>query len=415
MPPKTKPPSIPKGMGRDALEFLEHHGFMARTPAIRSSDYESSLRCPFQYYLSRRLGLTPCLRWSEALSRGSWFHKRAEYWKDTQVVAETKMKYALEEREEELKEICEARGIIGGSRESILLREKKDMQTATAWFEAASKFIIKEENGIKKSFIEVLERPWWRELCLECVLQYDHPEYGTLITQPDILLYHKTQNKIWIVDFKTCAESPSTRLQTCPIEFQTQHYMFVAHYLIQEGTLQKHFDLPEDVEVGGMMHIAVQKPSIQFGSKDKDFDEKHHTLSRGPRKGQVEMRRTYHGEPKFSNYLKRIKDWYNSEGEYEHLAPERILDPPVNISSTYFTPLDTTFAMQYHSRLCHIRRYATVDPAPGNFPLSVKNVSQHGKLSPFAPFYLSPVVDWPNIVQQEGFLFEDRDRVESEF
>ena len=65
-----------RGKSVEARDWLESQGLVAKEPAIRSSDYETILSCPFQYYLSRRLGLVSALRWSAALSRGSWFHKR---------------------------------------------------------------------------------------------------------------------------------------------------------------------------------------------------------------------------------------------------------------------------------------------------------------------------------------------------
>ena len=80
MPPNVQEIKPPEGWGEDAARWLEAHGMVAEVPTIRSSDYESCLGNPFGYYLTRRLGLSDALRWSEALSRGSWFHKRFEYW-----------------------------------------------------------------------------------------------------------------------------------------------------------------------------------------------------------------------------------------------------------------------------------------------------------------------------------------------
>ena len=319
----------------------------------------------------------------------------------------------LGERKGELTKTCELIGIIGDSKEAILDREERDAKCACAWFEAAMQVKIGDTN---KTFTETILAPHFEYLGSEVVMRYEHEEFGPLLIQADALLYHKGQNSVWIVDYKTCAESPTQRLQTCPYEFQTQHYLFTTNYLLGEGTLQRKFDLPEDARIGGMYHIAVQKPSINFGSKDRDCEIIEHELQRGPRKGQIEIRRKYHGEPRYENYLNRCKDWYHATGEYEELAPERVGDPVVNISSTSGRicdpSLDPAWLYEYHRRLRYINHWREVDPVPANFLKSAKALSQHGKMNVFAPFYMTTPDKWPEILNREGFLFEDRDDVE---
>ena len=92
-----------RGNGVEAKEWLEDQELVAKTPAIRSSDYESILSSPFQYYLSRRRGLVSALGWSAALSRGSWFHRRLELFQEPSIVAQQKMEEWFRERCEELK------------------------------------------------------------------------------------------------------------------------------------------------------------------------------------------------------------------------------------------------------------------------------------------------------------------------
>ena len=403
MPPETKPIRIPRTDGKDSKEWLEAHGLVARQPAIRSSDYESVLHCPFQYYLSRRLGLVQSLRWSKALSRGSWFHKRFEYWNLTADEAKKKMEEEFEAREKELTEICHTRGIKGDSKRNVLEREYQDMLCASAWFEASMD---------THPFLSQISKSFWEVLGTEIVAEYNHPQYGRLLAQFDMLLYHKTQGSVWIVDLKTTSHNPIERLQTCPIEFQTQHYMHILKWMLDEQSLTKPFGVTRDAHLGGMMHVAVQKPTIEFGMKDRDYDEKEHTLSRGPRKGQVEIRRNYFGEPKIENYIKRCKDWYQAKGEYEDKKVERETAPTVNVSKTDGMTLDTRYTTEYTNRLKLIHHYSTVDPLPMNFPKSANYLVQFGKMSPFAPFYLTNTGEWPGFLDIEGFMVEDRDDVE---
>ena len=213
----------PKGKGASAKEWLEEQGLVATTPAIRSSDYESILSCPFQYYLSRRLNLVKALRWSAALSRGSWFHSRLELYQESTSFALSQMITWLEQRQEELKEICAGRGIHGEEQMEILDREEKDMYMAFSWFEAMQAFQVPGKGSV----VDYLNKPHWQLLGTEIVAEVNHSEYGRMIGQFDMLFYHKKQNSLYIVDAKTTAGSAIDRLQTCPIEFQTQHYVHI--------------------------------------------------------------------------------------------------------------------------------------------------------------------------------------------
>lgn len=411
MPPQSKPIPLPRTDGKDAKEWLEAHGLVARRAMIRSSDYESMLHCPFQYYLSRRLCLVPALRWSAALSRGSWFHKRLEYYNLSPLEADKRMEADYETREEELRDVCKVRGIYGEERDRIFRREYQDMLCAKSWFEVAASYPVPGRGPLLGPG-GYLSKSWWDILGTEIVAKYTHPEFGDMLAQFDMLLYHEEQNRIFIMDMKTCSCSTISRLQICPIEFQTQHYMHILKYLIEEGAITRQFNIPRDVKVGGMIHIAVQKPTIEFGQNDRDFEEHKHELSRGPRKGQIELRRKYHGEPKIENYIKRCKDWYFAEGQYEDKAPERESDPPVNYSLTPGSTLDTRYTTEYTRRLRLMEQYVMCDPHPVNFPKSARHLNQFGKLSPFAPFYLTPVSEWAGIVATGGFVMEDRDDVE---
>mgnify|MGYP003143424818 CR=1 FL=1 len=397
------------GRGIEAKEWLETQGLVAKKPAIRSSDYETVLSCPFQYYLSRRLGIVSALRWSAALSRGSWFHRRLELFQSSRAGAFEEMSQWLRQSQQTLSETCKSQGIIGAEKERILEQEEKDMLMALSWFESMQEFQVPSKGSV----IDFLNKPWFRILGSEITAEYNHPEYGKMLAQFDLLLYHEKQNALFIVDAKTCTGSTINRLRTCPIEFQTQHYIHILNWLIKSGAVQEKYDLPEDVRAAGMIHIAFQKPTIEFGMNDRDFEIVNHELKRGPRKGQIEQRRVYSGEPRYENYRERCKRWILGTGEFEDQKPARATDPPVNFSHTFgVNILDQQNTMAYHGRLQLIRSYANREGTPGNFPMSANHLKQLGKLSPFAPFYLTEVGDWPTILATEGFQQEDRDNVE---
>ena len=412
MPPEVESVPIPTGRGQDAQKWMEYHGIAGTTPSIRSSDYEGILHCPFQYYLSRRLGLSPALRWSKALSRGSWFHRRLELYRDTPEVIASYTDKMLTDRLEELEEICKTVGIKGESKDKILERETKDFQCAMAWYEVAMNLQIPQKIPTAHEFLKQDHfQHLGSEVGIRLHMPHTHRTGKVQITGMfDTLLYHKEQNSVFIVDAKTTAISPEERLITCPLEFQTQHYMMVLNFAIEAGFLQKIYGLPEDVRVGGMVHIGIQKPTIEFGMKDRDCEEYEHVLQRGPRKGQIEIRKNYEGEPRFENYLERCEDWYRGQGEYEHLAERWAMSPPVNYSLTYGTLLnDEDYIDEYYSRVALVRNYVQCKAIPKNFPRSASHLRQFGRMSPFTPFYLTPPKEWPDIIKAESFIQIDRD------
>jgi hypothetical protein len=400
---KTTPTPVPTGYQLDAWHWLEEQGIKSRQPPTRSSDYGLYLRDPFRYYLSRRLGLIPPLDWSPALNRGTWFHHRLAFFDSDN--AEQDMRGVLLDRKAELEELARE---AGKDHHPLWEREEKDMLTAMAWWDSVCcKVPISKEHG---TFLDYLNKPCWRILGREVLLVTTH--FHPAIAQADILLYNKETNQVWILDAKTCSVYPSVRLSTCPLEFQTLHYMAQAYKLMQDLILQKYYDLPEDATLGGMIHVAVQKCPLEFGRDDRPFVEREHTLLRGPRKGEVEIRRDYEGEPTFEHYLRRQSEWYTASGRYLHRAAEIAEHPPINLSFTFArSGLDRVGWSRYGKMSGLVTTAARCEPVPNDFPMNADNLRpfRGKKLSPYAPFYHMPVSYWPDIIKTDGFQVVDRD------
>lgn len=400
------------------MEWLEFHGITPRRCIpIRSSDYTTLLNCPFSYYLTRHLGLTSGLRHSKALNRGSWFHKRLEYFNRPDEVANTLMAGHLKDRIKELETTCEAYGFIHDQFLMMKEREERDFWCTMGWFEASRNIKVPSTAiGRPITWVEYLANPDFvivgqevlavvkTELCPGC----------PLVAQFDLLILDRKSNQLWIVDAKTCDEAPTLRLVTCPIEFQTQHYIFILTQLLASGVLHKKFpNLPKDVQIGGMFHFAIQKPTIDFNKRtDRPFKWVSHTLKSGPRKGQIEMRKEYTSEePSFQCYLERVQRWYKAEGEYAEFQQDRMLDPPVNFSwSGIDLVLDKDGMESYKARLAHIYLNASATPYPRNFlsnPRACKNRS--GELTELGPFYLLHPADWPTVVSTNRLIQTHRD------
>lgn len=393
--------------------------FEAVVPDIHSSDYRTALSDPFLYLLTRRLGITKALSSGTALTRGSWFHTIAEL--DTLTgeapghpdpltpshPAWLAFLTKVESRIEELTDTCAKQGIVGDARRTILATEREDALTALAWYCSASTVEITPKLG---TFRQFLAKPFWRILGREIPIS-DPMVYGgnRRRTTLDMLLLDLNTNNLWVLDYKSCSEPTTVRLASCPIEFQTLHSISLLQGSLRSGTLYRVFpDLPPPTElkVGGMMHLAIQKPSLRFGQQDRNFTLDTSPFKSGPRKGQPRNEKNYFGEPDPANFRLRCDDWYHGRGEYSHLQAERDASPVVNISYTYAEKLDADAWQQYTRRCLHVQSLATRLVEDGW--LKGEEIAPFNTLSPFAPFYLLPPSQWLEVLQNEGLIVQHR-------
>lgn len=407
----------PAPSGGSVVSFLEQEGLPARTPPLRASDWELGCSDPFAYYLRVRLGITHALSWSEALNRGSWFHRRLECFPSACTEeALPELEVVLEQRKTEIVKVSDGLGLSSEKIQRRLDRETQDFRCALVWFDAATSIAFRTRDGHFTGTVPEYLSPsrGWRLIASELLIVAPSPLGGgepRCVAQLDQLWYHEPTNSLWILDAKTCDEAPEDRLQTCPIEFATSHYQWVLRWALREGVIHLHFDLPKDVTIGGMMHWAVQKPSIEMCNEDRDHRWYEHTLKSGKRKGQIEMRKEYlSDEPRFENYLARCQRWLRGEGEYLDKQAERSATPPVDVS---FTPSNLVFdddgEYAYRVRLNHLTRYATQTPHPRDFPMNPAHLRRFGRLDELTPFYLSPPQHWPEIMLRNGFTTKFRD------
>jgi hypothetical protein len=448
MPPETQPLPLPTDRAKSARQYLESEGLVPRIPSIRSSDYSSSLSDPFGYYLRRRLGLIPALSYSEALSRGSYFHTLfALYDRDDRWQI---FKRQCASRLTEINNISKDLRISEGARADAVQNEQLDQAYATAWYHAFEELPC--ING--QSALDLLSDNFTK-LGAEVRLTWIDERFPKTrqVSQFDLLLLNRKTNKLWIVDAKTTASPPLIRLSTVKEEFQTMHYLHALEWFFARGLLHKQYNLPANVQLGGMMHVAILKPSIQFGQADRDFywesegkrtgitgrimrspvhlqefgeyvikwtknqpspepccgtmDECLHVLHEVTGKKPEKI---YAGEPSLDNYKKRCMRWYKGEQEYLDRAPDFQNDPPVNISYTHASVmLDKDWCMDYLSRVAMIYKLATQEANPCNFLKNIDAIRMGSKLAHYSPFYLTEPKDWPALVQTQQFLVAHRD------
>jgi hypothetical protein len=439
---------MPKDRGRSARAYLESEGLVARIPSIRSSDYGSALSDPFGYYIRRRLGLIPALSYSEALSRGSYFHTLFALYDrgDRHQI----FKRMCESRLAEINSICKELRISETARADAIENERVDQASASAWFSAFETLPCLD----RRTPLDFL-RNGYDKIGAETRLTWVDERFPRTrqVAQFDLLLLNRKTNKLWIVDAKTTASPPLVRLATVKEEFQTMHYLHALEWFLERGLLHKEYDLPDGVSIGGMMHVAILKPTIQFGQADRDF----HWESDGKRTGiagrimrsPVNLRefgdyvikwtrnqpspepccgtmeevlstlhqvtgkkpeRVYQGEPSLHNYTERCMRWYKGQGEYLDKAPDFENDPPINISYTHSSVmLDKDWRTDYLSRVAMIYDLATREANPCNFLKNIDAIRMGSKLAHYSPFYLTEPKDWPALVQAQHFLVAHRD------
>lgn len=403
----------------EGMSSMEAARLVATRPAIRSSDFSLCLHSPFSYFLGRRLGLVKALRWSKALSRGSWAHSAFQHYELSPQSRRVMVERTLEQRQQELSACCSSLGMSPAQRQEVVLRERADADSALAWMESALDVPISADYGTAREF---LARPYWKVLARECRLvrsltDLDDPSSSNAwfkpkaVVQPDLMLYHSGQNSVFIVDLKTTSASPLLRAASCPYEFQCRHYMRTAHHLMQRGLVQREFGIPADARLGGMIHLIVRKPSIEFGMKDRNFVLDESPFKSGPRKGLPRNERIYQGEPVWENYLERVRSWYRADGEYAHLAPEWTMDPPVNMSVVSASILDDRYESdQYRSQWRLVGMWARRKGDPSMFPHPPSLVA-FNRLDDHAPFVMNPPSAWPEIIRQEGWIRVERDQI----
>lgn len=234
-----------------------------------------------------------------------------------------------------------------------------------------------------------------------------------MVGRLDLLLWHRDQNTLWIVDAKTTSKSTVARAQTCPFEDQTQFYLYLVNAMLTEGVLAAAYPeyVNEKTRLGGIRHLIVRKPSIRLSGEDREFTVDTTPLKRGPRKGQPRNERVYHGEPSFDRYMERVYEWYHATGMYTHEAARRGDDPVVNLSTTPAAVLDDWALGELHDRLDVLYRYATKAAVPSQFPRCAAGMTTPGSDEPtvYARFYAAHPREWPDLIRQSGLVQSPRD------
>jgi hypothetical protein len=400
MPPETKLIPIPQGWGRDARVFMEAHGFTPSIPEIRSSD---AFRSPFQYYLSRILGLRPIYSYYEPFSIGGWAHTFLQLYYTSN--RDQRFLDKIKDHQTLISEVAEAIRMPHQQKADEIQRAYDDAIKAKTIVEVGFNIRLK---GNDRTINDILteQHGQWRPLAQELQLTVDHGK-TKLAAQLDLLMYNDETQELRIPDLKTTDTDPTIRAEMCPVEYQTLHYMHIVNACIPE--LIEKFNLGARTRLKDMVHLVIQKPSIKFGSKDRDYTEYEHVISRGDRKGQVEIRRKYDdGPPKPENFHKRITEYMLGQGEYIDKEIDRQENPMAGISYTRYDRLDPNDWANYSMITRSIYDMATTEPEPRYFMRNARAMVDRGQLTPYALFYRLPVAAWPDLIKRNNMIIDRR-------
>ena len=379
-------------------------------PPIRTSDYSSALKNPFGYFLHRRLGMAHCLYEAEALDEGSWTHKAQEF--DT--FEEPAYSEASRERYESAvaaavtaKEDVAYR-VLGWPYESVETLKMQTLQRAykaLALYQTARNLPSGNFRGLQRFISQPHITVIGREMRLEAVLD-GRPVVGIL----DLLLLNGLTGLLLPIDTKTTKLRAHVRTATCAIEPQTLIYPRLV-----EANLDHIRAENPDLEIrgiAGFCHWVCERPEIRLSGKDRDFREVPHTLKSGPRKGQIEIRKEWTSdEPKFENYIQRVKDWFLGQGDYLSEASLLQVEPRVDFSMVPWENIRDR-SRDVRVILDVIDRWRTMEPDPSLFPKNPEALISNGELTTFSDFYLTEPRVWPILMDQHGIVVRHREDLE---
>ena len=438
---------------------LAQAGLAAQTPLIRSSDENLIATCPFKYFLTRRLGIVSAFPSSKAATRGIWFHRVFEHYDLPPAERRTRILALAEKEATDLRATIARFPDIGPEREMAMVESLRTAaREALAHFECAAAVRPQRSRDLGAGFLNYLGASRWKNLAQECLLVHTDRQNAPRVprvAQPDLLLYDRINNNIWIVDLKTTGLDLADYSNSLRFEFQTQHYIRVASDLAQDGTLRAAFDIPRDAKVAGMKHLLISMPTISLGDKDRPYH--YHSMGKkqrregtarrtSPKEWQVQVVNVdgelthdrayadehdavvalhnecgkqpskvihYESPPSIDAYADRLMDWFLGRRDYAHLSDERAQHPCVNLATTYTSDiLDERTTSDYNTALRTIHDHATRKPDPTNFPRRARGSvdSLTRKATPYSGFYrVDDVTDWPGLMAREHLIQEHRD------
>lgn len=222
-----------------------------------------------------------------------------------------------------------------------------------------------------------------------------HVEEEVVVTSPhlrtkiggriDAILEDVKTGALWLYDFKTTIESLH--------EFQATLRWSPQVWLYRALVTAKY----PDRAVAGFIHPMMKRPQIVMSGEDRDFELYEHTFTKGKRKGETEMRKTFTNEnPRYENYLARVRRKILAQGEYQLEAADRIKDPWVLTSHLHFHGGNGIGSMEFQALIHQVAKASKAGTQLWRYPRANKNVCMPLKGSPceFLRFCSKASAEW---------------------
>jgi hypothetical protein len=195
----------------------------------------------------------------------------------------------------------------------------------------------------------------------------------------DEILQNLSDGAVWNRDHKLSSRPAEHTLAGYKYSAQCRQYRVLA-----------------EAEVGQPIHGFVlnilQVPSIKLCSADKDYKEYTHTFTRGAKKGQTEQRKEYYGEPKFENYLKRCKEWYEENGQ----------EAAHSYSIQYGEPIWTPEFVELISRThFYMNQQDPHDPLQFHRDQTRRSCTDYNRICDYYPLCRTNPASWGPIIEQD--------------
>lgn len=443
------------------MDICKVSGLQAYSPPIRSSDMAYD---PFHYLLARRLAIVQPNVYSVALNRGSWAHLAltvlAYRRPDDSCSPSDEFRQQVEDACSKLNAALKEAGMPERLRMDALEREKIDAYSAWSWVNASMSYKLAGgslANGWGP-LLNVGTDGEWQWLGAEVLLDFMVGQIPCR-AQLDHLLFNRKTKHLWPLDLKTCSEPATMRLKVVSFEWQTRHYLTACACELPH--IIKRFNLPPDTQLAGMFHLALQKPSIVFGDRDRPYawvassKRSNLTLRAQPNtlgtwsivqlrtdSGEVldpvgettpmtrpneseaiaaceagtgvKAKKEFDGNPSHENYTKRCADWYCGAGDYAHELDRRMEGDsmPVNFSRTAATTiLDKRMDQEYLNRLNWVNCLRECRMDIENFDRDPSSLRSPFGITPYALFFTTNPSLWKRLIAQEGFIIRSREEV----
>jgi len=232
-----------------------------------------------------------------------------------------------------------------------------------------------------------------REEAIECEIT-GLPAKGRL----DHIQMNGNTGVVWIRDEKSSSLSFAELCTGYEFSIQCRWYRLLAEAWlkrkkekIKKDATDIGIGLPTArAEVSGFVLDYMMFPGIKFCDSDRDFTEEPHTFKSGKRKGETEISKKYFGEPKFENYLKRVKQWYIDNMDSD----------PIRSMAILFS--EPTLPDEMMPQIERIRRLYTADPVPSNFPRDItrSHCVAYRRVCPYYELCSADETIWPDIIER---------------